>query len=167
MKESLRVPRVRRVQGPCRPKHAWHPGTLIYLPLAMHCSRPIDTLVGMGTKGVALGLRQALRQPRSSIRVKVAERRGMRQHWNACAPRAGDGPAPPAPGGIKRLANRRVEQQVDPIRLGLERVANGIEQPCADNTTSLPDSADLREVDVPAVLVGPRSDQRHPLCIAE
>ena len=125
----------------------------------------IDAAIRVRAEEVALRLRQVRRQPRAAIGIVVGERGAEARHRNAEADGGLHDEAPAAldVGPADRRPERVVEQQVDEVRVALERLADVAEQRGADDAAGAPDLGDLARIDVVVVLGRRHPQERHAL----
>ena len=91
-------------------------------------ARPVDALVGVGAKVVALGLEQVGRQPRVAIAVVVGQGAAKGRHRDAVGHRGRDHAAPgglAAVDGVLEVGRQQQVGQVGVVVEGLLDVAPG------------------------------------------
>src|SRR5215471_18935135 len=111
-------------------------------PVKMDEAGFLDPFERVGAEGIALPLRQVLREARRPVAVEVREARGESGHRNAGRGSCGDDTPPTGCGPRNLGGDRGIRQQVRERRIARERLADGIEQQRARRETirAVPDS---------------------------
>jgi len=120
-------------------------------PVSVEDAWPVDALIGVGTKEVALRLDERRGQPLGAQSVEVSQRTGEAGRWDPGGRRGGHNPAPAALTAHHSVSEVVVDQERRQIRIAVVGLPDPVKETDQDDAPTAPDRGERAEVYVSSV----------------
>lgn len=123
-----------------------------FIPYSVVSTSHISTFIRMRTEEISLGLHQVGRQPAPAVGIKVGQGGGDAGAANTCTYSQLHNLPPSCLPICQVLGKLRVHQQVGQVGVAKVGLFDAVQEAGTDDATTLPDTAQTCQIDIPALI---------------